>query len=753
MIVKNPIPDGTSYIEETIIDNDIETYNKYTYYSSSNEIEWKLGNLLPEQEIQLEYTVVVNNIPSILEYYGTQEGFTEEDGKYYLIQKDEQTGEEIKNEIKDLPTIIIKNSAILKADNIDKEIVSNETSNEVVKSYFNIIEESSKEKAVYLEEGEIYTYTVIVENKTDLRMTNLSIRKIIPEEVTYKETKILDGNGTANYNEETRQLDILFEEFESNGIVEVQINVVANKINDGTYKKQIETNSIVSADGIEANTSSAVENTIAKPKITTSIECDVKQRYIYENDILNYTINLSNENDATISNLIITDIMPEGTKFISGTYTKNGNEYQILSDGTNEIRVETSLGQGSITINIKVQVENIDSDVEEIDIENVANMKANNIEEFEIGRVKHTIINKNSENNGGSSNNPSGGQEGEDGVIRYKVKGLAWEDSNKDGQRQDDEKLLGGITVYLLNENGNIIKDYKTGEEKIATTDMYGEYEFNNVEKGNYLIVFMYNSSKYYITEYQKTGVINDRNSDVISKNVQFNGEEREAGVTDVIEVIDRDLYSIDMGLCNSPKFNLKLEAGITNITVTTKNGTTKQEYNMSSFAKNEIRSKEINGARVVIEYTLNITNNSDVPGSATEIVADIPNGLVFNSNMNKDWYEGNDKKIYTIVLADKVLQPGESTQLKLMLVKEMTNSNTGEINIKFEITKNYNNKGIEETTKEDNISNVVALITVATGKAPLYIGTTLTILIVSGVILYSIIIIRKRPKKEKRWK
>lgn len=710
--------------------------------------------MTPGQEAWLEYTVVVDNVPSILEYYGTQEGFTEEDGKYYLIQKDEQTGEEIKNEIKDLPTIIIKNSAILKADNIEKEIISNETSNEVVKSYFNILEESSKEKAVYLEEGENYSYTVIVENKTDLQMSNLNIRKIIPDGITYKDAKILEGNGIVNYSEETRQLDVLFNTFEANGIVEIQINVVADKITDGTYKKQIETNSIISAEGIEENTSSAVENTIAKPKITTNIECDVKQKYIYENDILNYTINLINENDATISNLVITDIIPEETKFISGTYIKNGREYQILSDGTNELKLETSLGQGSITINIKVQIENIDSNLEEIDIENIAKMKANNVEEFEIGRIKHTIINNNPGNGGEDSDNtPGGGQIGEDGVIRYKIKGLAWEDVNKDGQRQDDEKLLGGITVYLLSENGNIVTDYKTGEAKVSITDMYGEYEFNNIEKGNYLVVFMYDNSEYYITEYQKTGVINDRNSDVISKNVQINGQQREAGVTDVIQINDRDLYSIDMGLCSSPKFNLKLEAGITNITVTTKNGTTKQEYNMSNFAKNEIRSKEINGAKVVIEYTLNITNNSDVPGSATEIVADIPNGLEFNSNMNKDWYEGNDKKIYTIILADKILQPGESTSLKLMLVKEMTNSNTGEIDTKFEITKNYNNKGIEETTKDDNISNVIALITVATGKAPLYIGTTLTILIVIAGIIYTIIIIRKRPKKEKRWK
>ncbi len=747
VILKNTIPKGTSYLEEEVIDNDIEIYNKYTYHASSNQIEWKLGNINPGEKVEVEYTVVVDNIPSIIEYYGGEEGFTEENGRYYIMVKNEQTGEKQKTEITDLPTIVIKNVARLQADNIEKEIISNETNNEVNKSYFNIIEESSKAKAAYLEEGENYYYTLIIENKTDLQMKNLTIKKVIPDGISYKETEILTGQGNVSYDENTNEVKIISESFDANGMIEVKIKVQVDKILDDIDKKTIQTNSTIEAEGIKQNSSNTVTNTIGKPKISTSMETNVKQKYVYAGDYITYTIHVKNDNEATVSNLFIKNLIPEKTKFISGTYYKNNNEYQILSSGSRDIVIETSMGREEITISITVQVEALSNDETEFNIEAVSSMSANNVEQMEIGRITHTIINNNSNSNVGDK-----GEVGEDGVTRYRLNGLAWEDNNKDGQRQESESLLSGIKVYLLKENGDIAKDYKTGQEKIATTDSNGAYEFKNIETGKYIIVFMYNNEEYSITEYQKTGIANDRNSDVISKKVIFDGKEVDAGVTDIIQVGDRSLYSIDIGLYKTPKFNLKLEAGITNITVSTSKNTIRQDYNLAQFAKQEIHSKEINGAEVIIEYTLNITNTSDVAGSATEMLANIPSEMTLNSNMNPDWYEGKDKKIYSIALADKILKPGESTQLKMYISKKMTDKNTGNFNVNFEISETYNQNGIEEETKEDNNQTIKCLITVATGNTPIYIGTLIIILIVLAGVISGVKFSRKF-KKEKRWK
>ena len=758
VVVRNPIPKGTTYIEETVVKNDIETFNKYTYYTSENELRWEIGSIAAGQTAELEYTVVIDNVPSILEYYGMQEGFTEEDGRYYIISKDETTGQNVKNEITDLPDVVIKNSAILESSSIEKEIISNEVQNSVAKSYFDIQEECSVEKAVIIEEKQEYSYVIIVENKTDLNMKNLKVTKAIPDGVTYKNTEILQGNGTASYDENNKNLSITSDSFGKSEIMEIRVTVTANQLPEGVYKKDIITNSQVSAEGIAENTSSSVVNTIGRPLLSANIECDVKQRYVYEKDMLNYTITVKNDNDVTASNLSITDIIPEGTKFVTGSYIQNGNEYTILSDGSNNVEVNTNLGNGSIVLKIKVQVEKITANVEELELINKATYKSNTIDEKEIGQIKHTVIKTSTPNdnpgsgdngnNSGKDDRPSGGEVGEDGVIRYKIKGSVWEDVNKDGQRQDEEKTISGVNVYLLKENGEIAKDYKTGEEKIATSNEDGEYEFNNIEKGKYIVIFMYDNNTYNITEYQKTGLVNDRNSDAILKTVYINGNSQEAGVTDLIEVTNRNMYSIDLGLTLKAKFNLKLDAGISSITVNTKNGTKKTEYNMVDLAKVEIRSSLMNGATVIIEYTLKITNDSDLSGSVLQLMAS-KNGLTFNSNANSNWYEGNDNNVYISALANEIINPGESKEVKLTLVKQMTNNNSGQIDNNFTITKTYNDKGQAETTQEDNSKSVTCLITTSTGTMAKYTGIAILILV---AIIGASVITKKKIGVEKRW-
>ena len=778
VVIINPIPAGTTYVEETVVENEMETFNKYTYYSASNELRWNLGEMAANQTVELKYTVIVNNVPSILAYYGAQEGFIEENGAYYIVSTNE-AGEQIKTPITDTPDIVISNKAVLQASNIEKELYSNELNNEVKKTYLKVTEKSSIDKVVYIQENQEYEYILIIENKTDAQVENVQITKKIPQGITYKETEILVGNATIDYSEET--LTITSDKLGAYEIMEIKIKVCADKLAEGEYKKEITTNTEIKSNGTEINTTSSVTNTIGRPHVTATIECDEKQRYIYEKDFLNYVIKITNQNDVTASKLTLTNIIPEGTKFITGSYEKIGEEYAIISDGTRNIVVEANLKQETITIKIKVQVETIDTNVEEIDIVNKAVMKANNVEETIIGEIKHTIINTESSSGGNTGDgtgtddgntgddgdgggsgsgdgNASGdngntgsgsGEAGEDGVIRYKIKGSVWNDANKDGERQDDEDIISGIKVYLINENGEVIKDYKTGQEKIAITDLDGEYEFKNIEKGRYIVIFMYDNTMYNITEYQKTGVVNDRNSDAILKDIIFEGSQKHAGVTDIIQISDRNLYSIDLGLAPKAKFNMMLEAGVSNITIQTKDETKQIAYDMEDLTKVEIRASKLNGAQVIIEYNLKIINNGELPGSVNQIMANKVNGLTFTSSLNKEWYQGNDSNLYLSSLTNIVLQPGESTNAKLVLVKQMTSSNTGTIENNFTITKTYNDSGTEETTLEDNYKKVTIIITTSTGKTIAYTGISIMALSILAIGVY---IMRKKFTEEKRW-
>ena len=66
---------------------------------------------------------------------------------------------------------------------------------------------------------------------------------------------------------------------------------------------------------------------------------------------------------------------------------------------------------------------------------------------------------------------------------KYSISGQAWLDSNGNGQKDSIEHGINDITVSLMEEQtGNIVK------EQITQND--GNYEFANIEKGNYIVIF-----------------------------------------------------------------------------------------------------------------------------------------------------------------------------------------------------------------------------------------------------------------------
>ena len=53
--------------------------------------------------------------------------------------------------------------------------------------------------------------------------------------------------------------------------------------------------------------------------------------------------------------------------------------------------------------------------------------------------------------------------------------------------------------MLLYKENNQVVTDSKTGERKIATTDNNGKYEFTGLQPNNYIVVFVYDNSRYTI--------------------------------------------------------------------------------------------------------------------------------------------------------------------------------------------------------------------------------------------------------------
>ncbi|MBR0427121.1 MAG: hypothetical protein IJK18_02835 [Clostridia bacterium] len=316
----------------------------------------------------------------------------------------------------------------------------------------------------------------------------------------------------------------------------------------------------------------------------------------------------------------------------------------------------------------------------------------------------------------------------------YSISGIVWKDENNDGLRDDEEELLSGIKVYAINVQTNKIATYNN-EEITTTTGSDGRYELANLQEGNYIVAFEYDTDKFMVTSYQTEGVDESINSDAIKASRIVNGEEKTAAFTDSINLED-DKIDIDLGLAEAKIFSLKLDKTINKIIVTNKNGSKTYDYEDKDLAKVEISSKELSGSSVVIEYKLKVTNVGEIAGYAKTIVDYLPKSLTFNSGLNSNWYrKGNN--IYTSSLSDTLIEPGQSQEVILTLTKKMTESNTGLTNNKAEIESAYNSMGIPNTTTDKNnnettdIGSADAIIGVKTGTAANYVALTLTTIIV----------------------
>lgn len=339
--------------------------------------------------------------------------------------------------------------------------------------------------------------------------------------------------------------------------------------------------------------------------------------------------------------------------------------------------------------------------------------------------------NPNNPNNPDNPDNPDNPTQPEKPIETKKISGVAWLDKNMNGKRDNDEKYLQGVKVklyklsinnYLRDENGKIIE---------AVTNADGMYEFTNVEKGLYLVIFEYDMENYKLTT---------QNPNILIKKVNIEGREITVAVTNAIN-LQNNMTNVNIGLMENLKFDLELNKNISRIVVQTSKGTKTYDYDGKTLGKVEIHRKQIQGANVVLEYTITVKNTGEIAGYVSNIVDYLPSGLTFSSELNSDWYlSGN--YLYTKSLANTQINPGEEKAVKLILTKTMTSNNVGLINNRAEIYQDYNKYGesdIDSTPNnqvqsEDDFGTTDIIIQIATG------GSTtayIILLIINMILIY----------------
>lgn len=341
--------------------------------------------------------------------------------------------------------------------------------------------------------------------------------------------------------------------------------------------------------------------------------------------------------------------------------------------------------------------------------------------------------------------NDSDNKEEDDDKNLKNINGIVWLDDNKDGKRQTDEKLLKNIVVKLYNSDTSSIVVDKSNNKQIKYTNENGEYEFSDVEKGNYLVLFEFDTEKYKITNYQVSGVSEELNSDVTSKEVSIDGNIKQVGVTDILKLDDGDLNNIDMGLIQNKKLDLSLKKYISKVTV--KNDEEKvYEYNDAKLAKIEVASKQINNTNIEIEYRIVVNNEGEEDAYVNEIIDYLPQELDFSAILNKNWIKNSEGNLINSSLSGKKIQPGESREVKLILTKELNSNNIGTFVNAAEIGLTKNDEGLSDIDSidsnrdknEDDYSEAELIISIKTGIVRnILICLVLIILAVISIIIF----------------
>ena len=337
-------------------------------------------------------------------------------------------------------------------------------------------------------------------------------------------------------------------------------------------------------------------------------------------------------------------------------------------------------------------------------------------------------------------------------VYTYKVSGKAWIDKNKDGIYSNEEAAMPGVGVSIYGVTNNSIDiEHMYGSTK---TDKFGKYEFINLPVGKYIVVFGYDSNMYTVTKYQNVKAKSNENSDAINKDLYETGNN--VGITDVLDLENKSLENIDLGLVQINDFDMELEKYIVSTTVTNSKGKTKQSYGEDDLVKLEINSKMFENSVVEIEYKIIVENAGELTGYANRIIDYKPDELEFDESKNRDWKLLEDGRLVYTGLMEKPLRPGTTHEIPLILTMDIEDTNARNVVNNAEILELTNDRGFQDIDsvtgnkleQEDDYGSVALLITVSTGRMINY-----TLMIISIILIIGVLIIGRFIFKEKIYK
>ena len=641
-------------------------------------------------------------------------------------------------------TIKATAKAIVKADNVNGQVETDSVSNTIAKTYY-IVTPTILNNETILKEGKELTYYMEILSSSIYETREESIVEIdIPKELEYQGIEIkqkqnkqeIDITNQINctYNKNTRKLSILLGEVDGRNPKTIKLIVKTGTLEQNVYDKQ--TNINVKVSGKDARTQDVEIDPIQISKVglkITQTSNITENAHITAYEDLKYIFTIENLSSIDLYNVKLTDILPEEVTLNSMVLKRGNGKTQNVYKETMSTTISA---KETITLEVNVTTNPLE---ETKKVSNKLKLEYEEIETLESSTYSHIIDKFDYKDIEDNNNNQT-----------KRIMGQVWEDQNKDGIKDENERRLQDVEVLLFNnQTGTLVTD-ETGNILKIVTDKDGNYTFSKIKKGKYTAIFLYDTANYSATSYRKDGIDASLNSDGIDTKITLNGVTRVAAITEEISVTDTNIYNIDLGLISNPKFDLKLDKTVTRITVQSGNDTQVYDYNDTKLAKKDLIGKDVNNTSIIVEYKLKVTNEGAVAGYVKKIVDYMPNEMKFNSELNSDWYTNGNGELYNSSLANTLIKPGESKEVTLTLTKKMTENNLGLYNNTAEIYEAYNDLGLQDYDStpgnkkagEDDMSSADVLITVKTGEVIAI--TAIVVVAITGICVGAYFIKKK---------
>lgn len=544
-----------------------------------------------------------------------------------------------------------------------------------------------------IEVGDYIDCGVLIENISEEEIKNISIKATIPNNFEKAITMLtINGEqiGTPSVNDKNEI------QIQDTNLKKGETLLLGIRIKVLDYVNKIENfKANITCDNQEAIEIFERLNIVEKSQIETTITSNKVGQKLEPKEDIEYKATLKNtgKSHATID---ITTAIPE---------TINITKIKTVNQVSGEIRIISGNGLkngiNKVTINpnetIEVYIKGIVKDIKQDDY---AEMYIKVAGDKVIETTTSELINK--------INKKEQVVESYQASNSNTIKGIAWLDENENGQKDENEMILIGAQVVLI--------DTKNSKEVATkTTNSKGEYTFRDIPEGSYVIEFRYNKNNFTVTDYTKTENSKGLNSNVIST-TQSN---ETIAKTEVMKLQAGETQNINAGFVMNKKFDISIKEELTQITINNEQGIKTYDYNNLKTSKIEIDEKYAKNAVIVAQYEITVSNIGEVEGSVYLVSDKLPEGMKFSSELNTDWYEGEDGNIYSVALSSKKIKPGEQEKLKIVLTKENVDDSMQSIVLEnnAKILETSNAYLLQDSNLDNNLSNSIKTITLVNNK------------------------------------